>query len=249
MAAAAQVYDRVNKLGGSLLQWRPHELTPRLMPLSFSGSAAPAVLILSASAWEYEEGCDSMIALHDSVCNGTRWWTFADYAKRWALVGAALDAAYPRAKRRHSLVAVRTASPRDFEPGHVNDHGSCRRTAPLTAAEEPRADDARSSRFAVQTQNLLLLATVAQRHPWVRVLDGYEISHLRADAHPAADDFTRAGRASKRDKRRSGDDCLHYCVPGVPDVYNGRLLSMLRDHVAPGRRRSARGEATALVEK
>ena len=77
-------------------------------------------------------------------------------------------------------------------------------------------DDARSSRFAVQTQNLMLLATVAQRHPWVRVLDGYEISHLRADAHPAADDFTRAGRASKRDKRRSGDDCLHYCVPGVP---------------------------------
>ena len=244
------VYDRVNKLGGSLPQWRPHELTPRLDATLLQWiRRAPAVLILSASAWEYEEGCDSMIALHDSVCNGTRWWTFADYAKRWALVGAALDAAYPRAKRRHSLVAVRTASPRDFEPGHVNDHGSCRRTAPLTAADEPRADDARSSRFAVQTQNLLLLATVAQRHPWVRVLDGYEISHLRADAHPAADDFTRAGRASKRDKRRSGDDCLHYCVPGVPDVYNGRLLSMLRDHVAPGRRHSARGEATALVEK
>ena len=101
----------------------------------------------------------------------------------------------------------------------------------------------------MQTQNLLLLATVAQRHPWVRVLDGYEISHLRADAHPAADDFTRAGRASKRDKRRSGDDCLHYCVPGVPDVYNGRLLSVIQDHMAPGRRRSARGEAAALVEK
>jgi hypothetical protein len=26
---------------------------------------------------------------------------------------------------------------------------------------------------------------------------------------------------------RNNHDCLHYCLPGVPDVYNGRLMAIL----------------------
>ena len=49
-----------------------------------------------------------------------------------------------------------------------------------------------------------------QRHPWVRVLDAYGISRLRPDAHCPF-------------------DCTHYCLPGIPDLWNGRLASMLND--------------------
>ena len=52
------------------------------------------------------------------------------------------------------------------------------------------------------------------------MLDAYAISRLRPDAHPAL-------RHSIRKR-----DCLHYCLPGMPDVYNGRLLRLLRDAVA-----------------
>ena len=50
-------------------------------------------------------------------------------------------------------------------------------------------------------------ASVWQRVPWVRVLDAYDIARLRVDAHPEY------------------GDCTHYCLPGVPDVWNGRMLS------------------------
>ena len=29
------------------------------------------------------------------------------------------------------------------------------------------------------------------------------------------------------------DDCVHYCLPGVPDVFNGRLLHLVNHKVAP----------------
>ena len=54
--------------------------------------------------------------------------------------------------------------------------------------------------------------------PYVPILQPYvpryAIARQRADAHPS--------HATGR-----GADCLHYCLPGVPDVYNGRLMSLL----------------------
>ena len=71
-------------------------------------------------------------------------------------------------------------------------------------------------RFAVLAKNVILDAVAVEKVPWVRVLDAYAITRLRADAHPAR----RPGK---------GYDCLHYCLPGMPDLYNGRLLTILRD--------------------
>eukprot|EP00967_Tisochrysis_lutea_P154899 scaffold308727_cov36-Tisochrysis_lutea.AAC.2 len=71
-------------------------------------------------------------------------------------------------------------------------------------------------RFAVLTKNLILDAVALRRIPWVQILDAYGIARTRADAHP--------GLAQRS---KNVDDCVHYCLPGVPDVFNGRLSNIL----------------------
>ena len=71
-------------------------------------------------------------------------------------------------------------------------------------------------------------AVATQKLPWVHVLDAYEISRLRPDAHPGP-------RRSIHNK----DDCLHYCLPGIPDIFNGRLLRLMHEHLAARQRSTA----------
>lgn len=72
-------------------------------------------------------------------------------------------------------------------PPHVSVGGGGRRTSPLGEEEliqqEERVDRG-GMRASVLTKNLILDAVAVQRMPWVRVLDAYEISRARADAHP-----------------------------------------------------------------
>ena len=73
-------------------------------------------------------------------------------------------------------------------------------------------------------------AVAAQRVPWVRVLDAYAIGRARADAHPGPDPKTNP--RGRTDSLKLFDDCLHYCLPGVPDLFNGRLLKLLEQATA-----------------
>jgi hypothetical protein len=180
-------YGRSNR-GGSLSSWRPLELTPVLdHELAHAIAQTPDVLILNLGAWTFEDGCRDMHSLHDELCNGTRPWVLHEYAQLWTLLAGALNGAYTPQKRRHSLVLLRTASPRDFEGGKAGV-GTCRRTAPIPKGELEEQEervDLSGMRASVLTKNLILDAVAAQRMPWVRVLDAYEISRARADAHPS----------------------------------------------------------------
>ena len=203
-------------------------LQPVLQPgLLRSIAMAPAVLIMSFGAWDYAEGC--MDRLQPTLCGGSRKHLMSLYAQKWAMVSAALQEAYPASspKRSHSLVMVRTNAPRSNECKDASRKdcwgaasATCDRTVPI--AEESidegnleRRDLSQfkqsTMRLVVVSQNAIMLATIWQRAPWVRVLDAYEIARLRIDAHPG-----------------NKGDCLHYCLPGVPDVWNGRLLTTMR---------------------
>ena len=72
------------------------------------------------------------------------------------------------------------------------------------------------------------------------MIDAYSIARQRADGHPGPDPKTnRRGSLGPR----AFDDCLHFCLPGVPDLYNGRLLFLLERAAAEAaeRRRGGRG--------
>ena len=218
----------------ALPAWRPVERTPRLSPVLASAIAhRPTVLVLNLGAWEYEDGCNDMHSLHDALCNATRPWILSEYTAKWMLIAAALKSSYGRGAAgtkaaRGGLVVWRSATPRDFEGGVAKQGGRCRRRAPFRPAElaslEGNSLDPTSMRFAVLTKNVIMDAVAAQRAPWVRILDAYSIARQRADAHPGPDPKTnRHGSLHPR----AFDDCLHYCLPGVPDLYNGRLLTLL----------------------
>ena len=217
----------------SLPTWRPVERTPRLSPVLASAIArAPTMLIINLGAWEYEDGCTDMHSTHDALCNNTRPWILKEYASKWMLIAAALRATYHREKSgapqaARSMVVWRAATPRDFEGGVAKQGGRCRRRQPLGRAELAAAErhlNPASMRFAVLTKNVIMDAVAAQAVPWVRVLDAYSIARQRADAHPGPDPKTNRGGSLHP---RAFDDCLHYCLPGMPDLYNGRLLRLL----------------------
>ena len=77
------------------------------------------------------------------------------------------------------------------------------------------APGAYSMRYSVLSKNAIL-ASEAVKYNWIVILDAYEIARLRADAHPS------------HVKSYKFADCLHYCLPGVPDVYNEELQLVLK---------------------
>ena len=247
------MYSRFNR-ADALGDDRPSELTPRLNydqwgkpGLLPAIMARPTVLVFNLGAWEFEDGCHQpgLHSLHDSLCDaqGVAWrhHILSGYARKLGLVAAALESSYaPGEARDRSLVVLRTASPRDFEGGRVFI-GRCDRREPISADELQRAEAAPprgQMRFAVMSKNAMLLAMAAQRLPWVSVLDAYGIARQRADAH------TGATRPLPGQKPKSAD-CLHYCLPGVPDVYNGRLMTLLRARLASGDGNATAATATA----
>lgn len=210
----------------------PHPVLP--VGLRKLISRRPSVLMINLGPWEYEDGCDDMHSIHDSLCNVTRPWILTEYANKWHLLLAAIEEAHqgtPGSEQDHSLVVLRTSPPRDFEGGTARQGGSCKRVDPLSTAElaqiERQGPPISSMRFTVMSQNLILLATTMtrRRYPWIRVLDAYSIARQRVDAHPST-----APVALRKSGRLFGinEDCQHYCLPGVPDVWNGRLLGLLQ---------------------
>ena len=235
----------------ALPTWRPVERVPKLSPVLAAMIAhKPTVLVLNLGAWEYEDGCNDMHSLHDALCNATRPWILSGYASKWMVIAAALKAAYQQQGhngRRGSggLVVWRAATPRDFEGGVAKQGGRCRRRAPIKGSDLnglERDLNPSSMRFAVLTKNVIMDAVAAQHAPWVRVLDAYGIARQRADAHPGPDPKTNR-RGSLHPK--AYDDCLHYCLPGVPDLYNGRLLTLMERAAASASTSAAATEPAA----
>ena len=174
---------------------RPSELSPRLpLALQVALSAPCHVLVVGPGGWEFEEGCIDRHTLHDGLCNEQRGntllqrrpWVLSDFVKRWALVVEAINTRFNHpSKRASTVVVIRTPTPRDFEYVDVMQGGRCERLEPIRESEmlEGRAADSTSMRFAELSKAALLAALVAERAPWVRLLDAYAISRLRADSH------------------------------------------------------------------
>ncbi|KAL1520840.1 hypothetical protein AB1Y20_022402 [Prymnesium parvum] len=226
-------YARIGR-ADELDPWRPSQHTPSLSPMLAAAIArAPTLLLVQLGPWDFEDGCADLHSLHDSLCNNSRPWLLDEFAKRWSLIAAAIDETYSRADRRaRSLVVLRAETPRDFDGGTWREGGTCSREAPyerltgLTAASRGGLDewtglDPSSMRFVVVAKNLVMDAVALQRLPWASVLDAYQIARLRPDAHPGP-------RRSIHNKH----DCLHYCLPGLPDLLNGRLLALMHEHLA-----------------
>ncbi|KAJ4745944.1 Protein trichome birefringence [Rhynchospora pubera] len=103
-------------------------------------------------------------------------------------------------------VFLRTLSPRHFVNGDWNTGGSCDNTMPLKGGSE-----------VLQEKSSDPVAELAVNGSQVRLLDITALSQLRDECH-----------ISKYGKSSNGvHDCLHWCLPGVPDTWNEILFARI----------------------
>lgn len=104
-------------------------------------------------------------------------------------------------------VFYRTISPRHFVNGDWNTGGSCDNTTPMSLGKELLQDESSDS-----------VAAGAVKGTRVKLLDVTALSQLRDDGH-----------ISRYTIRPSPgmQDCLHWCLPGIPDTWNEILFLQL----------------------
>ncbi|KAI3863025.1 hypothetical protein MKX03_004116 [Papaver bracteatum] len=101
----------------------------------------------------------------------------------------------------------RTISPRHFFHGDWNTGGSCDNTVPLAGGKE-----------VTQDESLDHSASGAVIGTKVKLLDITAISQLRDEGHISRYSI----------KATPGmQDCLHWCLPGIPDTWNELMIAQL----------------------
>ncbi|OMO56110.1 PC-Esterase [Corchorus olitorius] len=99
-------------------------------------------------------------------------------------------------------VFFRTISPRHFFKGEWNTGGTCDNTIPLTRGSE-----------VLQEESMDKVVADAVNGTRVKILDITALSDLRDEAH-----VSHYGKNA---------DCVHWCLPGVPDTWNELLNALV----------------------
>ncbi|KAB2636107.1 protein trichome birefringence-like 13 [Pyrus ussuriensis x Pyrus communis] len=109
----------------------------------------------------------------------------------------------------------RTQSPRHFEGGDWDQGGSCNRLNPLLVEQ---VEDL----FSVKNNGTNVEARLVNQHLYkslkgssFQILNITHMSEFRADTHPS----TASGKKH--------DDCMHGCLPGLTDTWNGLYIKQL----------------------
>ncbi|KAJ9168060.1 hypothetical protein P3X46_019633 [Hevea brasiliensis] len=103
----------------------------------------------------------------------------------------------------------RSISPRHFVNGDWNTGGSCDNTTPMSVGKVVMQND--SSDYS---------AGSAVKGTGVKLLDVTALSQLRDEGHISRFSITA---------KPGVQDCLHWCLPGVPDTWNEILFAQISD--------------------
>ncbi|CAE6112767.1 unnamed protein product [Arabidopsis arenosa] len=101
----------------------------------------------------------------------------------------------------------RSLSPRHFVGGEWNTGGSCNNTTPMSIGKE-----------VLQEESSDYSAGRAVKGTGVKLLDITALSHIRDEGHISRFSISAAPGVQ---------DCLHWCLPGVPDTWNEILFAMI----------------------
>lgn len=107
----------------------------------------------------------------------------------------------------HLKAFFRTISPRHFFNGDWNTGGTCDNTTPLSGGSEVVQDGSRDP-----------VIEAALRGTKVKILDITALSELRDEGHISRYSFRGTPGVN---------DCLHWCLPGIPDAWNEILIAQI----------------------
>lgn len=116
-----------------------------------------------------------------------------------------VDSQFPSHPRLKAF--FRTMSPRHFFNGDWNTGGTCDNTTPLSGGSEVVQDGSRDP-----------VVEAALKGTKVKILDITALSELRDEAHMSR--YSIRGTPGV-------NDCLHWCLPGVPDAWNEILTAQI----------------------
>ncbi|KAE8698793.1 Protein trichome birefringence-like 12 [Hibiscus syriacus] len=124
---------------------------------------------------------------------------------------------------KKTLKFWRLQSPRHFYGGEWNQNGSCLFDRPL---EEDQLDlwfNPSINGVNKEARTLNHLIKEAVQGTDIQVLDLTHLSEFRADAHPAI------WLGQKDAVSIWGQDCMHWCLPGVPDTWVDILVQLIHN--------------------
>ncbi|XP_057978109.1 protein trichome birefringence-like 12 isoform X1 [Malania oleifera] len=116
----------------------------------------------------------------------------------------------------------RLQSPRHFYGGDWNQNGSCVFDEPLAEHQLDFWFDPSKNGVNKEARQINHLIENALQGTNIQLLDLTHLSEFRADAHPAI-------WLGKKDAVATwGQDCMHWCLPGVPDIWVDILSELIR---------------------
>lgn len=116
---------------------------------------------------------------------------------------------------RKTQVVFRSSAPSHFAGGEWNAGGHCKEASrPLN----------RSASRNYPAKNAIVEEVIRQMKTPVKILNITSLSDYRIDGHPSI-----YGR--RRGSGVRGEDCSHWCLPGVPDIWNQFLYVHLQSKV------------------
>lgn len=123
---------------------------------------------------------------------------------------------------KKTLKFWRLQSPRHFHGGDWNQNGSCLFSDPLKKSELDLWFDPSNNGVNKEARLMNEVIIEALQGTDIKLLDLTHLSEFRADAHPA----TWLGK--KDAVAVWGQDCMHWCLPGVPDTWVNILWQLMR---------------------
>ncbi|XP_051132072.1 protein trichome birefringence-like 12 isoform X1 [Andrographis paniculata] len=115
----------------------------------------------------------------------------------------------------------RLQSPRHFHGGEWNENGTCLLNEPLGESQLDLWFDPWNNGVNTEARKLNLMIEEVLRGTSIRTLDLTRLSEFRADAHPSI-------WLGKKDAVAIwGQDCMHWCLPGVPDTWVDILTQLI----------------------
>lgn len=115
----------------------------------------------------------------------------------------------------------RSQSPRHFYGGEWNQNGSCLSNEPLKLEELDLWFDPRNGGVNKEAREVNLRIKRALANTDIKYLDLTHLSEFRADAHPAI------WLGKKGAVAIWGQDCMHWCLPGLPDTWVDILSALI----------------------
>ncbi|XP_075478240.1 protein trichome birefringence-like 25 [Primulina tabacum] len=221
--AKASIFEDENGVSSSMIQLHLDELdsvwTQRYEDYNYIMIAGGKWFLKSAIYYEN----NTVVGCHNCHNNNITQLGFT-YAYRKALNSTLKFIINSKHK---PYIFIRTTTPDHFENGEWNTGGYCNRTRPFEEGEvEINYTDGIMRNIeleeferaeAIGLENGLIM----------KLFDTTVLSLLRPDGHPGV--YRQFNPYEGKDKNaKIQNDCLHWCLPGPIDSWNGLMMEMLR---------------------